>query len=433
MVLYNVQGKITSKRNGLPVPLADIEVLEVDKVGTNYLVDVIATGKSGMNGNFSISFDFPYALPTRPDVILRVSQNVGGIVKYIYNENPSEDTRWNIGDVLYVNIGVEEDCVTFNPPVGGAPYNQLFVFTRVGVIATADIDQTDGYAYSDINPAAPNSMDANSPFGRTLDVAGWFGMFCDVEYYKIQYSTNGIVWNDISDPLYNNWYDVANGRWVTESLGPVTIAGVTNLYKLPRRDIPWTFPDLLARWDTTKVQDGLYTLRILGKKVLSGAVVDAVFLVIDPSYGTLKLQIDNTPPKYEIKEVWHNTTPVEPCTMVAFTSGKIKVIFEASDIKGHLRQYSLNAYYGHNQIVVPTPAPPVSPSKAVDDYSTHIGPTKKWNGGTYTVEYPASEYDSTEMPTCAYQLRLRLDKRTTNGYGLVYWGYEDTVHITIQR
>lgn len=433
MVTYNIQGKVISKRNGLPVPFANIEVLEVDKVGANYTVSAIATGKSQMNGAFNITFNFPYPLPNRPDIIFRVSQNVDGIVKYIYNENPSEDTRWNIGDVLSVNLEVEEECVTLNSPLGSAPYNQLFVFTRVGIIATMDIDQTDGYAYSDIDPAPPNSMDSNVPFGRTLDIAGWFGLFCDVEYYKIQYSSDGITWKDISDPLYNNWYDVANGQWVTESLGPLTIAGVNNLYKLPRRDIPWTFPDLLARWDTTKVQDGLYTLRIQGKKLVSNSIVDAVFLIIDPSYGTLKLQVDNSTPKCEIKQVWHDTTLLEPCTIVNFTSGKIKIVLEASDIKGHLRRYALYAYYGHNQIVVPSPAPPVSPNKAVDDYSNQIGPTKKWSGGIYTVEYPASEYDSFEMPTCAYQLRLRVDKRTQNGYGLVYWDYEDTVHITIQR
>jgi hypothetical protein len=37
------------------------------------------------------------------------------------------------------------------------------------------------------------------------------------------------------------------------------------------------------------------------------------------------------------------------------------------------------------------------------------------------------------MPTCAYQLRLDVTKRTTNGYGNIYVGVEDTKHITIQR
>ncbi len=433
MVIYNIQGKITSKRNGLPVPYAKIEILEVDKVGVNYSTIVIANGLSGMDGDFSINFDFPIPLPSRPDIIFRISQNVDGIIKYIYNENPSEDTRWNVADVLYADIEIEEDCVTINSPSSSVPYDHLFVFTRVGLIPTANIDQADGYAYSDITPSPPNSMDTNIPFGRTLDIAGWFGMFCDVEYYKIQYSSNGVVWNDISDPLYNNWYDVTNQKWVTESMGPETISGVSNLYKLPRRDLPWTFPDLLVRWDTTKVTDGLYTLKILGKKKVAGTIVDSVHLTIDPSYGTIKLQTDNSTPKCEIKEIWHNATKVEACTMVQFTSGTIKVIFEASDAKGYMRMYSLNALYGHSQVVVPTPAPPISPDKAVDDCSNHIGPTKKWNGGIYTVEYPASEYDSVEMPPCAYEFRLRVDKRTNNGYGLVYWGYEDNVHITIQR
>jgi hypothetical protein len=57
-----------------------------------------------------------------------------------------------------------------------------------------------------------------------------------------------------------------------------------------------------------------------------------------------------------------------------------------------------------------------------------------------TVEYKATPpepdatgYNINEMPTCAYEFRLVVDKRTTNGYGLVYWGYEDNYHTTIQR
>jgi hypothetical protein len=37
------------------------------------------------------------------------------------------------------------------------------------------------------------------------------------------------------------------------------------------------------------------------------------------------------------------------------------------------------------------------------------------------------------MPACAYEFRLRASKRTTNGYGLIYDGLEDTKHLTLQR
>jgi len=422
MAIYVIQGKVKSKRNGLPVPYANIEVL---KVGTDFSVEMIANGTSVIDGGFNISFDF--ALPGRPNIIFRISQNIAGVVKYIYNENPAEDARLNIGDVLYVNINVEEDCITSNTPAGGVPYDQLFVFTRVGVIGTGYIDQSDGYA------EPPGSIDSNVPFGRTLDIAGWFGMFCDVEYYQVQYSSDGITWKDITDPLYNNWYDVANGQWVTEVMGPAEVAGVPNLYKLPNRSMPWTFPDLITHWDTTKVLNGPVTLRILGKKMMSGSIFDAEYLTTDPSYGTLKLQIDNTPPKCNITDVYKDNVVVNECGKIEFIAGTtINVKFEAKDEAGHLARYSLNAYYGHNHIVVPVP---MLPSKAVDDYSQHIDPiTKKWIGSSsYTIDYPASEYDSIEMPTCAYQLRLRVDKRTSNGYGEVYWGYEDTVHLMILR
>ncbi len=432
MGTYVIQGIIKSKLNGLPVPYANIEVF---KVGSTYVVETIATGESDLNGYFETSFDF--TSPGRPSIIFRVSQNVDGIIKYIYNENPAEDTRLNIGDVLSVNIAIEEECLTYNPSAGSAPYNQLFVFTRVGVIATADIDQSDGYAYSDTDPAetpdTPNSYDSNVSFGRTLDIAGWFGMFCDVEYYKIQYSSDGITWQDITDPLFNNRYDVAMHQWVTDKMGPLDEieVGAPSCYKLPNRSLPWTFPDLLVRWDTTKVPNGLLTLRIVGMRAVPGSSpVPATHLTIDPSYGTLKLQIDNTPPKCKIIEVLYNDVKVNACDLIDFSTGTIKVNFEASDNAGHLRLYSLHAHYGHNNIVMPTP---IAPAKAVDDYSEHINLSKKWDGGTYTIQYDASQYDNTEMPPCAYQFRLRVDKRTQNGYGLVYWGYEENIHITIKN
>ena len=435
MATFSVQGKVISKVNGLGASFALVEIFEVDQVGSNFKSDLIATTMTNQDGEFSTTFTFSTGLigsSARPDVIFRVSQNIDGISNIIYNENPAEDTRWNIADVLAVELEAE-DCVSVSLPVGGAPYNNLFLFTRVGIIPVSEIDLIDGYAYPDIDPANPNSLNANAPFGKSLDICGWFGIFTGVEYYKIKYTRSGDSPVEIADPLYNLRYDAGLTKFISEKMGPLTIGGVNNLYTIPTPGIPWVFPDRLMKWDTTKVQDGLYTLEIEGYSESGGSVLKltAPVLVIDSTYGILNLQIDNTPPTtYKIGDIKHDGNIINVCDIEKFNSGTISVEFEVYDRKGHLRSYALNAMYGHNQTVSP---PPSSPDKAVDNYSAHIGVTKKWEGGSYKIEFPATIYDSSKMPKCAYQFRLSVAKRTTNGYGLVYHYREDTKHITIDR
>jgi hypothetical protein len=91
--------------------------------------------------------------------------------------------------------------------------------------------------------------------------------------------------------------------------------------------------------------------------------------------------------------------------------------------------------YGHNQVVSPPPAPSSphpSPDKAVDDYSSWVSSALTWQGKqTYSVQYTG--YSVADMPTCAYQIRLKVWKRTTDGYDLIFHDLEDTWHIAIQR
>jgi hypothetical protein len=468
MVLYSIQGTVISKIDNLPVPYAKVEIFEVDRSGVDYRIDLIAATDTGTShptepgvlterdGRFSCSFDYPS--PPRPDIIFRVSQNISGVTHYIYNESPAFHTRWSIGDVLFVNLKVEEYCIT-GPPSSERPATDHFIFTRVGNIGVDSISQTTGYAYPDIDPGLPNVTQSNLPFGRTLWIAGWFGSrLPPFTHYKIQYSpglhsaVDAGPWNDIHDALSNSYFEWATpsapiSHWVTKNMGPSTHAGVSNLYVPPdHMDVkPWVFPDLLIRWDTTKVTDGLYTLRVLGFSVSAGAA-SPVPLNPEPTYGTLKVIIDNTPPEHEITRITHmdasggGAEEVGPCKIIEF-KGILSVEFKVHDPKGHLGKYSLIPHYGHNNIVVPSPT---LPNKAEDEYANHIATLadpQKWYGSTsLRTEYKRSPpepdstgYSSAEMPECAYQFRLVVDKRTTNGYGRVYYAYEDNIHITLGR
>ncbi len=438
MATFNIQGKVVKPSSQLGVSLAKVKVFQQGQ--TAPIVDTL----TGIDGTFNVNFNWAAG---RPDVHFKVTQMIDGAEKVIYNENPATQTRVNIADVLSVNLKAEEGLSA--APTSGRPYDTLFVFTRVGVIGVNQIDTVgaaaSGYAFPDTSAAAPNSADANSPFGSTLDIAGWFGQFADVYRYKVQYN-DGSGWQDVDDPLSNSYYDfvLGGGSWTTVAMGPFTEGGQSNVYKLPyieKPGQPWIFPDLIARWDTSKVANNLYTLRIQGFKVGPDGttLVPSTALIIDPSFGNLKLRTDNSAPVVKINSIEHSPSPgaafvlVKVCEIVSFSNGKLRFNLEASDAQGHLKGYSLAALFGHNLSVAPPPAPPTSPDKAADNYANHVNATRHWNGGTFTVDYDGSVYPPNKMQRCAYQFRLNVTKRTTNGYGNIFAGLEDTVHITINR
>jgi hypothetical protein len=436
---FNIQGSVVSKSTGAGVPIATVQVYQLGSATPLATVPTDGVGKFNLNFPWPLDVSIP---GNRPDVHFKVIQRVDGAERVIYNENPATQTRKNIGDVLSVSLKAAEGLSTMPAPSTGRPTDTLFVFTRVGVIGVNQIDTSgpaaSGYARPDANPAAPNSSDANAPFGSTLDIAGWVGQLADVYRYKVQYSLDGVTWSDVSDPLSNTYYEFAlgGGTWRTISMGPFTEGGQANVYKLPYVEqpaVPWIFPDLIARWDTSKVANGLYTLRVQGFKVDSTGttLVPSTALIIDPAFGQLKLRVDNTPPEVSIGAITYvppigPSHPVSVCEIVAFSGGRLDVTFTARDTQGHLRSVALNALFGHNQ------ATPI-PTDGVSEYSAHINPTRHWDGGVFTVSYDSATFTPAVMPTCAYEFRLQVSKRTTNGYGLLYSNQEDTKHLTLQR
>jgi hypothetical protein len=450
MAMYTIQGRVISKSNGQPIPFATVRVFGVTQTGTSFSVNLLgttpATVMTDMSGNFNATFNNP--APT--SIIFTVVQNIDGADFIIYNETPALNTRWNIGNVVYNILKAEAEGIPVYPPPCPQPAGNYCIFTRIGNITVQSVSQANGYAYPypPVMPPVPpiKPTDSNMPFGGTLLIGAWFGKALlsssHLCYYKLQYAQgihspgDAVPWHDISSPLANHRYDVATHHWVTEPMGPIQEGGYTNLYRLPWNTdtIPWNFPDLIAKWDTTKITDGVYTIRILGYHK-DPALHEITPLPVDPAYGSLRLMLDNTPPRCLIKTIKHNGVAINACGIVPF-NGTLSVEYEASDTHGHLRAYYLDALYGHNNAVTPRPA---LPNKAYDNYGLH--PPAGWNGSTALVtEYestpPASDtvgYNATEMPSCAYQFHLRVDKRTTDGLGLVYWGYADNYHITIQR
>jgi hypothetical protein len=435
MKTYNVQGQVVSKTLGTPIAWAKVTVFSSAVIGDERSGVVLVplapvTQVTGWDGTFSVDI----ASDRAPDVYFRVSQVIDGAERIIYNENPATQARHHIPDVLGVKLQTDQG-LTFGGPMPLRPYQDLFVFTRVGLIGVDEIDTVGtGYAY----PAPPATGDnADSPFGATLDIAGFFGQLVNIWRYKIQYSLDGQNWADVSDPLSNTYFEflAGGGHWVTAAMGPFTEGGQQNVYKLPyveRPGQPWIFPDLLARWDTTKVPNGTYTLRILGfAPDPGGDQLVPITLQFDPKYSKLKLRIDNDPPvvhidRFTFPDGTVKTVDEAACAMVTFgTTGDLKVDFTAFDPNGHLASYVLDANYGHGSTVSPPPP------GAHDNFAAHLA-AGSWNGGSATADYDAATYTKVRMRQCAYEFALGAWKRTTNGYSTIYSG-GDSLHLTILR
>ena len=465
---YTVNGHAECAITGWVLYGAEVKVFEVDPVpGGVYDVDPtpLASDVVDNSGNFSVTFTWPSGgvgfEAGGPDLIFLFNQNINGSVETIYEENPAE-THWNVVDGASLSFEITSPlAVCLNPSIdlSSIPNNKLFLFTRVGNSETAEIDckgsvvGSEGYYRPRKAPYSFTGMNTDQPFGSTLHLFAWFGKLCSIDYYKVQYSIDGgTTWNDIETSLPNKWYDTSdpnplNWHWVSESMGPFSDGGLDNLYKVPflvRPDTPWSWLDRVARFNTTLVAEGICRIRIVGYKWSGGSLmlVTSSDLLIDPNYGEIVLQIDNTLPTVEIMDVKLNGVSKPVCEILNFgtsASDKISINFRAWDQRGHLRNYVLDAIYGHNCYVSPKPT---APDKASDDYNNNASSSPSWQGSlSFTTEYIGSSYGTSltspcvsgVMPTCAYQFRLHVSKRTTNGYGLIYHWIEDTWHVTIQR
>lgn len=476
---YTVNGHVGCITTG-GVPFgALVKVYDVDPLpGGLYDVDAtpMSTAVVDTNGDFSVTFSWPFPGTGfevgGPDLIFRFIQNIDGSLTDIYEETPSTETHWNAADGSTISFEVTSPlaiCITPGIDTTDIPNNKLFLFTRVGNCETDDIDckgsvlSSEGYYRPRKAPYSFTGKDTDQPFGRVLYLFGWFGKKCNIAYYKVKYSTdNGTTWNDLETSLPDKWYDTSdpnplNWHWVSESMGPFSDGGKDNLYKVPffvRPNTPWAWLDRVAIFNTTITTDGLNRIKIIGYKWSGDSLIKVTSsdMLIDPNFGEIVLQIDNTVPLIEILDVKLNGVSKSVCQILDFGTGagdKISINFRVWDNRGHLRDYVLNAMYGHDCYVNPRPT---LPNKAYDDYNSNASGSPSWQGSmSYISEYKGSTYLTgggspildchlmtyagmplSVMPTCAYQFRLGVYKRTTNGYGLIYYG-EDTWHVTIQR
>ena len=325
---------------------------------------------------------------------------------HIHSETPA------ISDYLPPNL--LEDFSRFTPVllalgpdvvgVGGP------IFATVGVIPSTEI--TGGYATT--VPGYTLTV-KDAPFGGSLNLFGHFDTLRSLgaRYYQVKAKRAG---EPDYAPVQESWW---NYRWETDRyVAHLIVPDGQGRYEIPPGAEIWSLRDILVRWSTQTLADGMWELTLslfdASKSPLPG-----------PASGNhLVVMLDNTAPFARINEVKHGGAAVGECAIVTLGPPPDGLRFEITvwDYRGHLGGYSLAGLYGDNR-----PAGGI----AADDYSHHVRPDRQWTGVDPLVAPPVSAAAWRAPANCAYQFRLVAYDRVTDGYTAnLHWTEYDK-HITI--
>ena len=364
--------------------------------------------------------------------------------------NDSDGTRNDMG--AYGGPGAEIGGVGVIPGSG-------FLFTDVGNIPRSEITMVD--SNPDLLIGTTNVMGVglgiptyvNTAFGRSLWLHGLFGAdnIGTVDYYQVLvgYWDGGTPpnpadpadWQTLDDKLVKvRWFYTTEWEYEYVTIGPHAIGGVEDLYLLTPTptDNMWSRLTVRIIWNTRNFPDGIYTVTIKAyDENPAGVITDVTASLGDFSAGNLILHIDNTPVTSIIHSV--NYDPANPyyipnvdgeiqeCSIINLGANdeNLRFFLTASHPNGFLRQFTLDNISGknHNGGVIAQQVYPGTP------------PTL-WNGVTNT------EFESINAPNppgnlelwrrCAYQFRLRVWPRITDGFGyLGHTPFEDHYFIDL--
>ncbi len=315
-----------------------------------------------------------------------------------------------------------------------------YIFTSVGNIPRSEITQTTGDVNAPVGLAngGPMTSYQNAALGRSLHLHGLFGdLDVDVDFYQVLAGAwDGMTPPNPLDPadwktlhgtlkkvLYT--YNVGLGEWEddTITLGPQVIDGVPDLYQLTSTGF-WSFIDKRIIWNTRDESDGLYTLTVKAYNEVSPGVLNDITALLG-NIGTIVLEVNNSPVSADIHHV--NYDPGNPyyvladdgeikeCSIINLSgSGEnLRFFITASHSDGYLRKFTLDNIWGKNQY------------GGVIAQEVYSVPPAMWNGVT-NLEYesqfaPNPPGNLVPWKRCAYQFRLRVWPRITNGYG--YFGH----------
>ncbi|MBU4263282.1 MAG: right-handed parallel beta-helix repeat-containing protein [Proteobacteria bacterium] len=321
------------------------------------------------------------------------------------------------------------------PSSSSAALASGFVFTTIGKIPVSEITQGlgDQKGLANVSSAVHTDlgipMYTDSPFGGKLWLSGLFGTEdTSVRYYQILAAkwtgTSPPVEADfqlLKDPLTKIKYIINTDGTVTAqrvTLGPLSQYSMEGLYE--RTNIGyWAHSDLKLIWDTTRVGNGVYDIMVKAYR-LSGIYPFYTLEEVSLPYNAqerITVTVNNSPVTATIHSVhYNNGLEIPECAIIGLTSNteNLKFYITASHPDGFLLQYHMEALYGKNNSAGYVTS---------DKYTSALAAIPPvWYGVTnQEVDSLTAMKDGMLAPweQCAYQFRLRVWARTTDGYNYI--------------
>lgn len=427
-----------------------------------------------------------------PDVVFRVTQLCGNKLEVIHTETNAQ-TRWNIPTTLGVTL-LANRLACCLPTCRDPECPECLKVTFVGCRSTDQIGVTAGPP--DLRGYGLVASSADQPFYGDLRIRGAVGS--DVDYFKVQVSRNGGAWSDLPEPAFEGysrsyWDTTTMVAAPPPAFTPMPKSGQTVMITrrhyeelhpaIPRfgGSVIWNDYDTLFSFNTLAnpalTPDALYELRFVGysadaaDNLIAGserllptcgqAHTESVFVRIDnqaqihpvstPLHpcGSGSIHACTNEPDCYIRKICVNeATPaaycIAACDIIRLSASDTLTIHFSATVPmtaedGHLGGYSMRAEFGVSQVFyigtgthgtfAADPTFEVGPDYA--SALTQGAPRPHWYGGDYKVTLHGSDFDK----CCAYIVRLRAWKRTTDGCADPQWVHanEFEVAFTILR
>jgi len=289
------------------------------------------------------------------------------------------------------------------------------VFLGVGNVPSTSIG-ADGYATT---PPGYFLQVKDVPFGGTLNIFGNFTNFVALgaTHYRVNVSYAG----GPAAPVLATW---GAARWnpVTSlyETAPVAPLPGDDRYAIPSEYLAghperWYPPFLMVRWPSGA--NGLYTFSVQIFS-LSGTTWTDLTPLLPAAANQLTVRIDNDPPDVDITQIYLMSpfTAIQACDIVgpptfpAVLNPRYQVRIRAYDPNGHMLNYGVVVYWGHNQSSVVIPTENYQPGHVDAD-----GP-RLWRGVSNLLG-PAAGWPACR--NCAHTFFVDAWKRTIDGYGYI--------------
>ncbi len=315
-----------------------------------------------------------------------------------------------------------------------------FIFTGIGKTPITEIvhdsaDPSHGLLRVSAAEAAAQSIPrfTDAAFGGQLWIRGLFGANDNIDYYQlVAASYVDSITKTLTDPLTKIKFTINSDGSVTSTrvrMGPITVAGVPNLYILNQPDEYWTYTDLRHIWNTNGL-NGKYNVSYKAyRTMLDGSVSQVTLPSNELDHFTLR--INNQPVQMRIENIaYSDLTSIAECEKIYFPhAGDSSLVFNitAWHPDGFLRYYRLNCYWGNNRY---------GGEFTYDQYvGSNDGTPPSWTGFINQQLPPllprASDGTVMNWHTCPYHFRLEGSARITDGSNYLKWA-ADNVYQSVQ-